>query len=211
MHTIPKIIWQTHNYTYEDLPEHLKKSINTWKNLNPGWDHRYYSHIDREKYLKQYPDFYTRYINLDPITQADIWRYLVTYEFGGVYSDMDSICIKPLDYMLDNIADNPNIVVIPLSQNGGHTNNANYAVEAKSPIMKDCLDMAYSSISATKLISVWECFVLSVYNGKDVSYDFSSALHSRDFHNIFPTFNVDYYGNSQPYTVFIESKNLSIL
>ena len=39
----------------------------------------------------------------DKIMQADFWRYSVIYNFGGIYIDMDTICIKEnyLDIYVD--------------------------------------------------------------------------------------------------------------
>jgi len=38
---IPKIVWQTHECKYEDLPEIYKDNAETWK--FDGWDYRYHS------------------------------------------------------------------------------------------------------------------------------------------------------------------------
>lgn len=105
IHNIPKIIWQTHNYEYPDLPLYLKQISQTWKNLNPDWEYRYVSHTEREEIIKKYPILWKYYPTQDPVCQADMWRYVVTYEHGGVYADMDSICTKPLTYMLSSLED----------------------------------------------------------------------------------------------------------
>jgi len=88
---IPKIIWQTHEWDYEELPYDFKMASLTWKNLNPDWDYRYVSKKDREKYIEQYDKSILRfYNNCDGITQSDIWRYVVLYLHGGFYVDMDT-------------------------------------------------------------------------------------------------------------------------
>ena len=102
---IPKIIWQTHNYEYEDLPVHYKKIAQTWKNLNPDWEYRYVSYSERKEIIKKYPTIWKYYVAQDPVCQADIWRYIVTYENGGVYADMDSVCTKSISYLLSNVGD----------------------------------------------------------------------------------------------------------
>jgi hypothetical protein len=112
---IPKIIWQTHNYEYEDLPVPLKKIAQTWKNLNPDWEHRYVSHTQREEIIKKYPILWNYYPTQDGVCQADIWRYVVTYEHGGVYADMDSICTEPISYCLSNLEDAEIFVSTPIT------------------------------------------------------------------------------------------------
>jgi hypothetical protein len=98
---IPKIIWQTHEWEYEDLPIHFKQCVKTWKNLNPNWEYIYHSGIDRANIVKNFDkELYSYYMFADKVTQSDIWRYVVTYQYGGFYTDMDSVCTMPLDYFI---------------------------------------------------------------------------------------------------------------
>ena len=147
----PKIIWQTHNYLTDELPEYMNQICGTWINLNPGWQHIYIDHIQREAMVAQLcPEILPIYKQVRPMYQADIWRYLITYEHGGVYADMDSVCIKPIDYVLEDIylpGDiDPEIIVVPKAEDkpsGGkhlYTNNANYIIKKKSHIMKEIID-----------------------------------------------------------------------
>lgn len=103
--SIPKIIWQTHNYEYDELPDYYKKIAQTWKNFNPDWEYRYVSHTEREEIIKKYPVLWEYYPTQDGVCQADIWRYVVTYEYGGVYADMDSVCTQSISYLLNTLDD----------------------------------------------------------------------------------------------------------
>lgn len=113
---IPKIIWQTHEWEYEDLPIYFAKTSMTWINLNPEYRYVYVSGAEREKFIKlEYPEFYTYYKymgNKDKRFESDIWRYLVISKRGGFYCDMDSICIKPLNYLLKDFKDNHQTVTL---------------------------------------------------------------------------------------------------
>jgi mannosyltransferase OCH1-like enzyme len=96
---IPKIIWQTHEWEYKDLPHNFNRCIQTWKNLNPEWEYRYHSAIDRAIAVRDFDqELYGYYMFADKVTQSDIWRYVVLYQYGGFYTDMDSFCIMPLEY-----------------------------------------------------------------------------------------------------------------
>ena len=96
---IPKIIWQTHEWEYKDLPHNFNRCIQTWKNLNPEWEYRYHSAIDRAIDVRDFDqELYGYYMFADKVTQSDIWRYVVLYQYGGFYTDMDSFCIMPLEY-----------------------------------------------------------------------------------------------------------------
>jgi mannosyltransferase OCH1-like enzyme len=203
---VPKIIWQTHNYLYEELPEHLKQVTQTWINLNPTWEYKYVNHIDRAEFVKtEDPVLYTHYENLAPITQADIWRYLVTYKYGGAYADMDSICKVPLDYMLDTLQCNHDLLAV--SQSGESPfdyNNCNYVVGKNSKnleiIIKNLKDEAY----LTGDLYNWPCpltrFVEQASMSDTACKDFYGALHAKEFKSTFDnTFIVDYYGKYVAY------------
>ena len=96
------------------MPEHLRKIKTTWVNLNPGWEYRYVDQIQRDEKVREYPNIYEIYKYLLPSRQSDIWRFIVTYEEGGCYADMDSVCFKPLDYMLKGIQGDPEMITVPL-------------------------------------------------------------------------------------------------
>lgn len=144
----PKIIWQTHNHMVDELPDHLNKICGNWINLNPGWQHIYVDHIQRQAMVAELaPHLLHIYNNIAPMFQADIWRYLVTYEHGGVYADMDSACSKPLDQMLEEVYRpgdvDPEIIVVETGKRNGKSYtdyNANYIVKKKSYLMKQIID-----------------------------------------------------------------------
>lgn len=205
----PKIIWQTHNYTIQELPDHLKKISATWKNLNPEWEHRYVDHIERSEMVKGYSKLFDRYKDMEPQYQADLWRYVVTYEFGGVYADMDSVCIKPLDYLLDGL-DDCEILVTPKDPpsfvfNGGYgIGNANYAVKQHSEIMKNIIKVC------TNGSPTWHAFNMIVLDSDNVSYNFSSALHDSSYKLDFdPSFMVDDYGVKITYKDYLIKHNIA--
>ena len=217
---VPKIIWQTHNYELNDLPDNFKMTAKTWTNLNPSWEYRYFSHNQRIEAVKKYPDLFTLYQKLRPIYQSDIWRYIVTYEYGGVWADMDSICVKPLDYMLENV-DDCEMLAIPkiVGMQGGpyvnlnkekNTNNCNYAVKQKSDTMKNILDDCI--LDKTNTRGTWLCFVETVQRSEGVSYNFTAASHDARLKTVFnPVFLVDDYGSSIKYLDFLKKYDLSII
>lgn len=101
---IPKIIWQTCDVDYDSLPEYIKCFVETWKEENPSWDYIYQSEEDCRKFLfdNYGNDVVEIYDNLQlQYLKADFWRYHVLHTYGGVYSDIDSYCIIPMDQWLD--------------------------------------------------------------------------------------------------------------
>ena len=94
---IPKIIWQTHECDYDNLPDLYKSNSQTWRDAFSDWEYIYHSNVDRDKFVEE---FFPQYLPIfrhikHGIYKADFWRYLVLYQFGGLYADMDSIYTGP--------------------------------------------------------------------------------------------------------------------
>jgi hypothetical protein len=150
---IPKIIWQTHEWEYNDLPVNFKRCVQTWKNLNPDWEHIYHSAIDRAIAVKNFDkEIYQYYMFADKVTQSDIWRYVVIYENGGFYTDMDSFCTAPLSYLFNKDYGNKDLFCTTdiynqktIDELGNfkiikHINNSSFAAVPRSKILKDIID-----------------------------------------------------------------------
>lgn len=94
--TIPKIIHQTWKDNNIPGPAHWPDS---WKKINPDWDYRLWTDADLLALVQRhYPaleELYTSYPN--PVQRADLGRYLVLHHCGGIYSDIDTECLSPLD------------------------------------------------------------------------------------------------------------------
>ena len=105
---IPKIIWQTYECEYEELPQYIKDCTRTWIDLNPGWEYKYVSAPDRKEFILNHygEEWLNTFNNLPNNTmRADIWRQMALNSFGGLYVDIDTLCKKPIDYWLDTSFD----------------------------------------------------------------------------------------------------------
>lgn len=94
---IPHIIHQT--WTTEEIPSIYWDYIKTVVNQNPTWKYYFWSVESVMKLIKdKYPSFESVWNKLsEPIHKADALRYLVLYEYGGVYLDMDMEVLRPLN------------------------------------------------------------------------------------------------------------------
>lgn len=201
---IPKIIWQTHNYLYDDMPIHVKKCMKTWINVNPGWEHRYVNHIEREAFVKSKSEkLYNLYTRSAPIAQSDIWRLLALYEFGGVYADMDSLCIKPLDYMLQKYSGQEFVSV--KSYESGNINIANFAVPEKSPIMLKIIESASNDEVTDIVWHTWSSFNKHIKNINKEDQFFDAESHSKDYKKYFREHGIDYYGEKMSYRNYLKN------
>lgn len=214
---IPKKIFQTHECNYEDLPENFKQTSMSWRSLNPGWEYIYHNKKERERFIfDYYRHLYDFFVKSSNIVKADIWRYCIVYHYGGVYADMDSVCKKPLDYMLktyngeDLIPMNTNSVG-PIEKEKGYVNNSNFAAITNSKVLKNVIKDLYKKILFKKetkendLPITWYSFAdhASKLNGMV----FDAAEHDYRFKTKLDDFNIDLYGTKMKYSEFLKIGN----
>jgi len=210
---ISKIIWQTHEWDYEDLPEIYKKTSKTWKALNPDWEYRYLNEKQRKDMIKEiYPSFLSRYDsyygythegkNIGGMLQCDLWRVLCLHEYGGVYADMDAICLGPLNGMLDLYSDKDIVIssyfitkpehqllensAMGIPYNFQVNSGAGFAAKKNSSILKLMIDVIEGKEKNPNLLGgLWEIFNSICINSDIdlISYDFRWSLHSSAFNH----------------------------
>ena len=102
---IPKTIVQT--WISEDkLTPVMKAATQTWKDKNPTWDYKFFSDEDCLEFIENnFPkDTVNAYNKIKPgAGKADLFRYCYLLVNGGVYTDIDNVCIKPLDNWLTDV------------------------------------------------------------------------------------------------------------
>ena len=211
---IPKKIFQTHEYRYEELPKWYKQTSDSWINLNPGWEYIYHNVSQRRAYVSSSsPELYKIYKKVIKPHQADIWRYLILKNEGGVYADMDSFCTVPMDYILDGLPDHIDIVSTE-TEDENHTNNANFAAVQDSKILKKCIeDITNSSeflLNGENMQIIHACFSDNVMkNNKTVSKTMR-ASHGSSYKRGFDQnpIKIDYYGKEMTYLEFLSNQNM---
>ena len=100
---IPHVIHQT--YPCLPLPDVLQRNVEQLVAANPGWEHRLYDDGDIENFIADhYPaEVLQSYRRIKPeygAARADLFRYLLIYRLGGVYLDIKSRFICPIDDVL---------------------------------------------------------------------------------------------------------------
>jgi inositol phosphorylceramide mannosyltransferase catalytic subunit len=101
---ITKIIHQT----YADrskVHSDFERNIAKLKKMNPGWEYRFYDDGQIRDFIRSNYDRNTRsyFDRINPRygpARADFFRYLLMYACGGVYLDLKSTLMKPLDLVL---------------------------------------------------------------------------------------------------------------
>lgn len=105
---IPRIIHQIGVYpAFKDgrLPQLLEENIDRLRAMNPGWEYRFYDDNDIADFVRQYypPEVWNYYQRIDSrygAARADLFRYLLMYKVGGVYLDIKSSTVRPLDELI---------------------------------------------------------------------------------------------------------------
>lgn len=102
MNEIPKIIHQIWSGIDEPLPNHLRVLGDTWKKYHPDWEYVLWDHQKMYDFvLKHYPHYWKTYNSFYyPVQRWDAIRYLILDTIGGLYTDFDSECLKPLDKLI---------------------------------------------------------------------------------------------------------------
>jgi len=98
---IPRIIHQT--WKNRDVPQRFKEAQSSWRQIHPDWEYRFWTDEELEALvLERAPELVPVFVDYpDNIQRVDAARYVILREFGGLYADLDTICLKPLDDLLD--------------------------------------------------------------------------------------------------------------
>lgn len=115
---IPKLIWQTWKLRLSDskFPKKVSNRIQSWINNNPNYTHTLFSDADMKTFVEnefanipQVVDAFN--LMPKPVLKADFFRYLIIFVKGGVYTDIDTINLKPIDSWVSlksTVYDQPN-------------------------------------------------------------------------------------------------------
>lgn len=105
---IPRVIYQTWKST--DFPAGMQEAVDSWRTQNPDYQYEFFDDARMKDYVYNFDCTDFPFTNeqlrtaFDSIRtgagRADIWRYLIIYDHGGIYADIDTVCVKPLDTLL---------------------------------------------------------------------------------------------------------------
>ena len=100
---IPRLIHQT--FSTKLLPPEIEANITSLRRLNPGWQYHLYDDSDIAGFIDAEYGAHVlhRFEQINPLygaARADLFRYLLLYKVGGVYLDIKSASLCPLDGVL---------------------------------------------------------------------------------------------------------------
>jgi mannosyltransferase OCH1-like enzyme len=131
------------------VPPKIQTIIDTWKVFHPGWIIKTW----QDDQINTFPWQPKQRAAFDEALKAkcwaeaaDIWRYNILYEEGGIYSDTDVVCVKPFHELISNGV--TFFAGQETNENRGRDGykepfyicNALIGAAKHSPVMKRCLD-----------------------------------------------------------------------
>ena len=134
---IPRVIMQT--YKYSVVRDEIYNSSISWLLCNPEYTYEYYDDRKCIDFIKEYfpPEVLHAFYSLVPgAYKADLFRYCYLYIKGGIYTDIDNICMCNLkNFILDN-----DTFVSVRDRPRGAIYNAFIASTPKNPVFKNAID-----------------------------------------------------------------------
>lgn len=99
---ITRIIHQS--WMTQRLPPLFKFGAKSWTTCYPHWKFILWTdQLNRDLVVKRFPWFLKRYDSFPHhIERADAARYMYMFEFGGLYVDLDTECLRPFEHLLIN-------------------------------------------------------------------------------------------------------------
>jgi len=118
---IPKIIHMTCK-DKNNMKDLYKNTLASWKLHHPDWDIRIYDDNDLNNFIKDnYSSEIVNKVNSFKrlIFKIDMFKLLVMYKYGGIYTDMDVECLQNLEPLLEGMTESVALGYGPLENNMG--------------------------------------------------------------------------------------------
>ena len=101
---IPKVIFQCY-HDKSKIPNKVYKNI---QKFAPGYKHVIYDDVECKTFLelnygKEYKYIFEYLLKRTPAHASDLWRYCMLYKYGGVYLDIKTELIEPIDTTFNKI------------------------------------------------------------------------------------------------------------
>jgi len=102
---IPKIFhhiyWDFSNQEKE-IPEEWSQNIQRFKDHHPDWKFHLWNLQDCERILTlNFPNYLDLWNSFSNIQKCDFSRYMILFVYGGVYTDLDCVCHKNIQDLID--------------------------------------------------------------------------------------------------------------
>lgn len=157
---IPKILWQTNFTSRVTLAVYINYLFN--RLLAYDYEYRFEVTEDRAEFIQANysPEIFENYSRIQiGAAQADFWRLLVIYKYGGVYMDIDAHLVWPLSSVIKKNQEE----LYTVARKGDITN---YFIASKSDNVhfKEMIDVVMENIKENTIKNVYELTGPGVFN-----------------------------------------------
>jgi hypothetical protein len=142
---IPQRIIQT--WKTRDLSLRMREIAQSWELKNRGYVYRLYDDAECRRFIQvQFgPRVLAAYDAIEAgAFRADLWRYCALYAHGGVYADLDTLCVGAIDAVVDPGA----ALVVPVDLDTRNLFNAFIGVVPRHPVMIACVERIVEKVEA---------------------------------------------------------------
>ncbi|XWV26812.1 glycosyltransferase [Tupanvirus soda lake] len=164
---IPKILHQIWLQGEKQIPYKFIPNINKVKQFHLTWKYILWDDLAIIQLLRKNDIWIQTYYKLTYLHQKiDYAKYIILYEYGGVYVDVDVIMVKPFDTLLDN---NKSVELVVSKTNLGWfesmiycgrelcINNGIIMAQPKSPILNSVIDYVNNHTSCSGYFTKFGC------------------------------------------------------
>lgn len=128
-----------------DLPNEAQFSIDSWRKNHSAWKIKIWKDSDIEDFQWYSEISKKNFYNAESYAEkADIFRLEILYQFGGIYSDTDVICLRSFQDLIDSdlhfFAGIEVNCVSRITKNPLHVGTAIIGAAKESVTIKYCLD-----------------------------------------------------------------------
>ena len=97
--SIPRVIHQT--WKDNNIPPEWQAARQSCLDIHPGYEYKLWTDASSEAFVEaHYPKLAHTYRNYPYVIQrADAIRYAILHHYGGLYIDLDIVCLHPLDFL----------------------------------------------------------------------------------------------------------------
>ena len=146
---IPRNLFQT--WSTKNITHTFKILTDSWRSYNPNYAYFLFDDNDCEQFIQTHfeENVYQAFLRILPgAFKADFWRYCVLYIYGGVYVDMDTICMSSIDDLLDEHIDFMTPIDLNNHPSYGKYNlfNCFIASAPKHPILWECIQIIVHNV-----------------------------------------------------------------
>jgi mannosyltransferase OCH1-like enzyme len=146
---IPKKIYMT--WETKDFDPEFERIINKWRENNPSYELIIFTKEERSDFIRNNfsQKVFDAYTRITPgAFKADLWRYCILYKYGGVYVDIDTLCIGKLDDIIKSNMDFVSVTDLNENPHDGKYNISNgfIAVKPEHPVLQDAINRIVDNV-----------------------------------------------------------------